>query len=264
MQRSPWTILTSLLIACILVASPVTMAARPGAMQSQPEQATHWRLVFSDEFNNDVLDTGTWKTAFPWGRDRRSVGELQRYTPEAVALGQGNLQIIARRASRERYAYTSGLISSHASFSQEFGRFEMRARLPRGQGLWPAFWLLPARHAWPPEIDVFEALGDEPETVYLTAHWRIDGAHRERMTSFTGPDFSANYHIFAVEWTRHDLVWFVDGVKRYEVRGRSPRGPMYLLANLAVGGAWPGAPDASTPFPAVFAIDYIRVYEGDG
>lgn len=224
-------------------------------------QQPGWRLVFSDEFNTDTFDTARWKTAFPWGRDRRHLGELQRYTPEGVTLGDGNLRIVARPTDRGGYGYTSGLISSHASFAQEYGRFEMRARLPLGQGLWPAFWLLPETERWPPEIDVFEALGHQTDTVYMNVHWREEGKHLQRKGTFSGPDFSANYHTFAVEWNPREIVWFVDGIERHRVEDANPRGPMYLLANLAVGGEWPGAPDASTPFPAVFAIDYIRVYE---
>lgn len=260
MQRSSWPITTILVIAIALVASSITAVAGQGGSDQVSRAATGWRLVFADEFNGHTLDTNRWRTAFPWGRDRRSLGELQRYTPDAFALSQGTLQIIAKPATRERYAYTSGLISSHGSFAQEFGRFEIRAKVPRGQGLWPAFWLLPRERSWPPEIDVFEALGDETDTVHMTAHWRAGGVHRQRKSTFSGPDFSASYHTFAVEWSKRGLAWFVDGIKRHEVKGKSPRGPMYLLANLAVGGDWPGMPDASTPFPAVFAIDYIRAY----
>lgn len=253
--------MTVLVIVFALVASPVAGAAGYTGLSAVSQATSGWRLVFHDEFNGDALETGRWKTAYPWGRDRRDLGELQRYIPEAFAFSDGSLQIIAEPSEREGYAYTSGLISSHASFAQEFGRFEIRARLPRGQGLWPAFWLLPVEGSWPPEIDVFEALGDDTETVYMTAHWGIGGGHQQRKATFTGPDFAADYHTFAVEWTQRNIAWFVDGIKRHEVRGKSPRGPMYLLANLAVGGEWPGTPDASTPFPAVFAIDYIRAYE---
>jgi beta-glucanase (GH16 family) len=252
--------LALLALVIVLAAGPLVAVAAPGGLDLAQRPDQGWRLVFGDEFNGDTLDTGRWRTAFPWGRDRRHLGELQRYIPEAFALDQGTLQIVAEPTGRQGYDYTSGLISSYPAFAQEYGFFEIRAKLPRGQGLWPAFWLLPADGSWPPEIDVFEALGHETETVHMTAHWWEDGALQERKTSFTGPDFADDFHTFAVEWTRNKLVWYVDGVKRFDVRGQSPSGPMYLLANLAVGGEWPGAPDASTPFPAVFAIDYIRAF----
>ena len=259
-RRVPARTLSLLALVVLLATSPLATVAAPLGLDlaQHPEQG--WQLVFDDEFNGDSLDTGLWRTAFPWGRDRRHLGELQRYIPDAFALDQGILRIVAEPTSRQGYDYTSGLISSYPAFAQEYGYFEIRAKLPRGQGLWPAFWLLPVDGSWPPEIDVFEALGQETTTVSMTTHWLEDGVHQERRSSFTGPDFADDYHTFAVEWSRNKQVWYVDGVKRFDVHDQSPSGPMYLLANLAVGGDWPGEPDASTPFPAVFAIDYIRAY----
>ncbi|MCC7022511.1 MAG: glycoside hydrolase family 16 protein [Thermomicrobiales bacterium] len=265
MQRlrhgSAWLILGSLLLVVTLVMTPMADAAgkkrdKPGAQNA----ASGWQLVFKDDFDERALDARKWATAFPWGRDRSSVGELQYYAPDAFRLKNGHLSIVARPSQGGSHAYDSGLISSHDSFAPEYGRFEIRCKIPQGKGLWPAFWLLPLDTSWPPEIDVFEALGDDPETVHLTAHWSDGGVHRQKGSEFTGPDFSEDFHTFAVEWTPETLTWFVDGVKRHEVSGRSPSGPMYLLANLAVGGDWPGAPDASTRFPASFDIDYIRAY----
>jgi len=223
--------------------------------------AASWQLAFSDDFDGQSLDEGKWTSEFPWGRDRSSVGELQYYAPDAFNLDKGRLGITAQTTSEGSHQYTSGLISSHNSFAPEFGRFEIRCKLPRGQGLWPAFWLLPSDTSWPPEIDVFEALGHEPNQVHMVAHWSEAGGHQQSGEVYSGPDFSADFHTFAVEWTAEKLVWFVDGVKRHEVVGKSPRGPMCLLANLAVGGNWPGAPDATTQFPATFEIDYIRAYQ---
>jgi beta-glucanase (GH16 family) len=255
-----WSILVIVGLMVALVVSP--MAEAGGKRRPKPSPpATGWQMVFDDDFNGSALDERKWTTAFPWGRDRSNVGELQFYAPDAFTLDRGNLQIIAKPTPNGSHAYNSGLISSHTSFAPEFGRFEIRCKLPRGKGLWPAFWLLPLDTSWPPEIDVFEALGQETETVHLTAHWLEGGEHRQKGTEYTGPDFSRDYHTFAVEWTPESLVWFVDGVKRHQVSGQSPRGPMYVLANLAVGGDWPGAPDASTQFPAAFDIDYIRAYE---
>lgn len=266
-RRHIWlTFLIGAIIAA-LVASPVAewVGLPPPAAAAAAGEG--WRLVFEDDFNGGALDEGKWTTAFPWGRDRSSVGELQYYAPDAFDLSGGKLKIIADRASGGSHAYNSGLISTHNSFAPEFGRFEIRAKLPRGKGLWPAFWLLPnqqdqeGNYQWPPEVDVFEALGHDTDTVHMTAHWLQNGQHRQDGDEYTGPDFSRDFHTFAVEWTASSITWFVDGARQHEV-SQSPRGPMYLLANLAVGGEWPGAPDASTPFPAIFDIDYIRAYEG--
>jgi len=257
-----WLILATLIIAVAVMVSPMADAAgnrRP--KDNAPASASGWQLVFSDDFDGNSLDERKWKSEFPWGRDRRSVGELQYYAPDAFNLDGGRLSITAKPTPNGSHAYESGLISSHTSFSPEFGRFEIRCKLPQGKGLWPAFWLLPLDTSWPPEIDVFEALGQEPDRIHMTAHWSEGSQHRQKGAEYSGPDFSRDYHTYAVEWSADKLVWYIDGVKRHQVDGKSPRGPMYVLANLAVGGDWPGAPDASTQFPAAFDIDYIRAYE---
>ncbi len=261
-HRSSWgVILSAVVLVLSLLVGPVAETAAKRRHKPPTTPAISWQMSFNDDFDGQSLDEGKWTSEFPWGRDRSNVGELQYYAPDAFNLDSGRLGITAQPSSDGSHQYTSGLISSHNSFSPEFGRFEIRCKLPRGQGLWPAFWLLPADMSWPPEIDVFEALGHEPNQVHMVAHWSEAGEHQQSGEVYSGPDFSSDFHTFAVEWTAEKLVWFVDGVKRHEVVGKSPRGPMYLLANLAVGGKWPGAPDATTQFPATFAIDYIRAYE---
>ena len=260
-RGSGWGTLWSLILVLVLVMVPMTEAtAKRNNRDPRLSAGNGWELKFRDEFNGTALDERKWTTAFPWGRDRSSVGELQYYAPDAFSLGNGVLRILATPSPGGTHSYDSGLISSHASFAQQYGRYEIRSRLPRGTGLWPAFWLLPPDTSWPPEIDVFEALGQEPDSVNMTVHWSKAGEHRQNGARYTGPNFSRGFHTFAVEWGPDTLVWFVDGVERHRVRGHSPQGPMYVLANLAVGGSWPGAPDASTSFPASFDIDYIRVY----
>ncbi|WP_310541739.1 glycoside hydrolase family 16 protein [Phenylobacterium sp.] len=153
------------------------------------------------------------------------------------------------------FKYTSGLITTQPTFSQTYGYFEMRALLPAGKGIWPAFWLLPSDFDWPPEIDVMESVGD-PAKVFVTSH--------SKAAKSTGTEVSVTpgeFHTYAVSWDRELLIWYVDG---REVR-RQPtpidmHKPMYLLANTAIGGDWAGAPDTTTPFPAHFVIDYIRAY----
>lgn len=227
--------------------------------------ARGWQLTFKDEFDGKVLNEARWTTQFPWGRDRSSVGELQYYAPDAFSLKNGKLRITATTGSSSgSHAYSSGLISTHNSFTQEYGRFEIRCKVPSGKGLWPAFWLLPTDTSWPPEIDVFEALGDQTSTVTMNVHYLVDGVHQQNGNTYSGPDFAAGFHVFAVEWGPKEIIWFIDGVERHRASASTPRGPMYLLANLAVGGNWPGSPDANTPFPSTFEIDYIRAYQRKG
>jgi beta-glucanase (GH16 family) len=220
-----------------------------------------WRLTFRDEFNGRKLDQTKWSDSYWYGRTHGN-NELQYYAPDGYELKNGILRLKAEKRRYEGHDYTSGMISSHGKFVQKYGYFEIRAKFPKGKGYWPAFWLLPADvRKWPPEIDVLEILGHEPNKVYMTLHWRDEaGRHKQKGGSWVGPDFSADFHVFAIEWKRGEIIWYVDGVERFRVNENVPDEPMYLIANLAVGGDWPGAPDASTVFPGYMDIDYIRVY----
>lgn len=236
-----------------------------------------YTMVFADEFDSfDRLDggEGTWKTEYYFGGrwlDRN--GEEQFYVDEDYAgpsgdpLGidpfsveDGVLSIEARPADPaiqdqiDGQNYTSGLITSEAVFAQTYGYFEMRAQLPEGQGLWPAFWLLPTSGEWPPEIDIFEVLGHEPGRIWQGVH----GANIP-IASHTGIDTSDGFHTYGLEWTEETITWFVDGLQTRQVENFIHE-PMYILANLAVGGYWPGSPDEDTEFPAEFLIDYIRAW----
>ena len=176
------------------------------------------------------------------------------------------LTITARRAPAdlqpliEGKQYASGLLTSHGTFAQVEGYFEIRARFPQGQGLWPAFWLLPADGSWPPEIDVVEALGHEPATIYGTVHWLENGEYLERQGATTVDDPDA-FHTYGVLWEQDRLVWYVDLQPYFETPPLPGLArPLYLLLGMAVGGRWPGSPDASTPFPAEMQVDYVRAY----
>lgn len=214
---------------------------------------------FSDDFNGGEIDTTRWDTYYKSGRT-----ELQFYSAEALDLSNGKLRITADARPQEGYAYTSGIITTQTTFAQQYGYFEMRAKIPRGQGLWPAFWLL---HTGPlpwTEVDVFEFLGHDTTKVYLYHHWR-DSAnnHQQHPKTYIGSDFSTDYHVYAIDWKPGRIIWYIDGVKRAETTENVAAEPMFMLINLAVGGKWPGSPDHSTRFPAYFEIDYVRVYPAD-
>lgn len=196
------------------------------------------------------------------GRERNN--ELQAYVRDAFEVRNGVLRIRAekRRAwyGGKLREYTSGMMTTYRKFSQKHGRCEISCRVPKGTGLWPAFWLLPEPLGWPPEIDVFEILGQEPNKIYFTHHWNDDQKQkRSAGGTWEGPDLSREFHVIAAEWSPEGIVWFVDGVERSRSRGPEPAQPMYLLVNLAIGG-WPGPPDNSTPFPCYLEVDYVRVY----
>jgi len=167
----------------------------------------------------------------------------------------------------------SGIITSYDSFRFRYGRAEMRARMPAGKGLWSAFWLLNSYYKQDqpedPEIDIIEAIGDQTTTGNYAYHYQIDnngdGFYRSRASSegrSVIADFSADFHVYSVDWSEGLIVWYVDGVETHRVEGSQVSSEqMYVIANLAVGGTFPGPADESTPFPARFEIDYIRVYQ---
>jgi beta-glucanase (GH16 family) len=225
-----------------------------------------WKLTFDDEFNGNGLDTSKWTPKDPWGRERNR--ELQAYVTDAFEVKDSILRIKTERRQAlydgKQREYISGMMTTYGKFSQEYGRFEIRCRIPNGKGMWPAFWLLPDPLDWPPEIDVLEILGHQPNKVYMTHHFQAQpGKHGSHGGSWVGPDFSSDFHQFAIEWSPRAIVWFVDGVERFRSKKPIPRGKMYLLVNLAIGGDWPGAPDENTRFPAALEVDYVRVYESD-
>ena len=165
--------------------------------------------------------------------------------------------------------YLSGLITSYESFRFTHGYAETRVKLPKGQGLWPAFWLSTSFYVEDvPEIDIMEFLGHDVETIYHTYHYfePLNNWRQISTPSYTtqGQDFTADWHTYSVSWGPKEIVWYVDGVEtrritddEYTIANQA----MYVLANLAVGGDWPGSPDEATVFPAEYEIDYIRVYE---
>lgn len=222
-----------------------------------------WQQTFNEDFNESALDTAKWNTKYQWG-DTIINNELQYYASDAFEFGTkvpGSLSIRADQRRMNNQNYTSGSITTAGKFVQLYGYFEMRAQLPKGRGLWPAFWMDPADDSWPPEIDILEYIGQEPTRSYFTYHWAEDGVHKKIGSSYDGEDLSNGFHTFGVDWQPGLLVWYVDGKERFRVQAASvPSKAMYLIANLAVGGDFPGSPDPSTVFPAYMNIDYIRAY----
>lgn len=223
-----------------------------------------WNLTFNDEFGEIRLDKQKWVPMDPWQEERNS--ELQAYVRDAFEVEDDVLKIVAdkRQAGYDGKLrdYVSGMMTTHDLFAQKYGWFEVRCKVPKGRGLWPAFWLLPEPLAWPPEIDVLEILGHEPDVIYFNNHWRDEtGEHRSSLHKWRGPDFSAGYHVIALQWDPDVIIWYVDGIEQARTTESIPQQPMFLLLNLAVGGSWPGSPDSTAVFPTSFDIDYVRVFE---
>ena len=240
-------------------------------------------MTFADEFNtlSLVSDTGgTWDSNYWWGKPNGTTltnnGEQQWYIDHTYAATQsikpwvvqdGVLNITAQNAAPEiqsqidGYQYTSGMLTTHESFSQQYGYFEVSAKLPDGQGLWPAFWLLPQDGGWPPEIDVMEQLGHDMTTYYTAAHTQSSGSHTSQGAAIPTPDLSASFHTYGVNWQPDNLTYYFDGQEVWKTATPSDMdSPMYLLVNLAVGGYWPGSPNPDPNFSETMQVDYIRAY----
>jgi beta-glucanase (GH16 family) len=239
---------------------PQTVGAARKAIHAMDVKG--WTLTFHDEFDEKALDTALWIDSYPDNVRTHSNNEQQYYATDGYALEKGLLRLKAERRPMESMPYTSGMVTTYGKFAQQFGWFEIRCRMPKGKGMWPAFWLLPSNKTWPPEIDVLEVLGHETDKVYLTNHYsNAAGKHEGKGGFYKGPDFAAGFHTFAVDWEPSSILWYVDGIERYRTTENIPAEPMYVLANLAVGGDWPGNPDDSTVFPNMMDIDSIRVYK---
>jgi beta-glucanase (GH16 family) len=159
------------------------------------------------------------------------------------------------------FNFTSGIITSFASFNLTYGYVEVRAKVPKGRGLWPAVWLAPKDESWPPEIDILEIRGDRPNSNLMTNHYLQGKTPEQTDHGWTGPDFSKGFHTFGLEWSPKRITWYIDGLERFHTTIGIPSKPMYVIANLAVGGDWPGSPDATTRFPSYLDLAYIRVYQ---
>jgi len=246
------------LIAALFVTT-LSLVPRASAADAPPSPPAGWVLVWQDEFDKPQVDPSKWNVEdWPSGRNN----ELQYYTPEDVSIKDGCLRLGAQKREFKGRTMTAGAVNSRGRFAQTYGRFEVRARLPKTQGIWPAHWMLAEEGGWPPEIDIMEMLGHKPAEIHMTNHWRDDAKkHKQAGKMFKlDADSSLDFHTYAVEWEPDAIRWFIDGVQRFEVKEAVPAKPFYLLLNTAVGGNWPKNPDATTIFPQYHDIDYVRVY----
>jgi beta-glucanase (GH16 family) len=241
-------------------------------------QPGRWTLVWHDEFDGVAgtpPDPTKWKHEI--GGDGWGNKELQYYTdsPDNAALdGSGNLVITARQETFMGNAYTSARLTTDGLFAQEYGRFEARMRLGAGRGIWPAFWILGDdfdQVGWPTsgEIDIMEELGNDTTdvlgSVHGPAYGKVDVPATKAANIPSGVD--QGFHVYAVEWDPASIVFLVDDVPYFQITpARRPSyarwvfdHPYFVLVNLAVGGQFPGNPDATTVFPQTIAVDYVRV-----
>jgi beta-glucanase (GH16 family) len=241
----------------------------PTPADSTPPLAGNWNMTWHDEFEGTTLNP-VWHAAQYWDRDHTIVGqgELEVYDPSAVSVSGGMLHLTAREEEMYGMPYASGLVQtggydgdpSLPKFSFQYGYMEVRAKIPSGQGIWPAIWMMPASYNdGNGELDVLEVIGSEPNVANFSLH--RNGSHQTR--TWTGADFSQDFHTFGVDWRPDHVTWYVDGVARLTMTDPTLICPeaMYPILNVAVGGDWPGAPDATTRFPATMDVDYVRVWQ---
>jgi beta-glucanase (GH16 family) len=239
---------------------------------------------FTDDFDGPAgsgVDTGKWH--FETG-DNVNNHEREWYTSgtdNAALDGNGNLVITAKKENPGNYQcwygpceYTSARLSTAGQFTQAYGHFEARMKIPRGQGMWPAFWMLGdniGSAGWPQcgEIDIMENVGNEPNAVHGTIHGPGYSGSAGVGAAYNGPVFADDFHTYAVDWAPNEIKWSVDG-NVYETRTPADVNgnqwvfdhPFYIILNLAVGGYWPGDPDGSTSFPQQLVVDYVHVTTG--
>lgn len=237
-----------------------------------PSANAAYSLVWSDEFNGTSINTNNWTFEIGTGSNGWGNNELQYYTnrPENARIENGNLVIEARQESYGGRNYTSARLKTQGKQTFKYGKIEARIKMPKGQGIWPAFWTLGSditTVGWPRsgEIDIMEHVNNENNT-YGYIHWFNNGN-----VSYGGASHTidvTDYHVYSIEWTPSSIKWFVDGIQFREaniannINGTGAfHKEHFLLLNMAIGGNWPGSPNSSTAFPAKMYVDYVRVYQ---
>jgi beta-glucanase (GH16 family) len=261
-----------------LAASTFSAAAQaPAADAARIPAPPGWVLDWHDEFDGPALDRSLWGEET--GDPKNGNGEQQFYTgrPDNLRVADGRLVIEARREQMGGMAYTSARINTRGRAERTHGRYEARIKIPRGQGIWPAFWLLGAdcgKVHWPRcgEIDIMENIGKEPALVHGTLHGPgYSGAQAiGKPQAIERGAFADDYHVYAIEWAPRAIRWYRDGILYHTATPDTVGGdwvfeqPFFVILNLAVGGFWPGNPDATTVLPQQMLVDWVRVYRRPG
>ncbi len=275
-----YTMLKHVFIVSVSCSAVAFVANPPRAATPVPSVPGSWTLVFSDEFNGNTVNREKWTLCYWWdkgGCTNLGNKELEWYMPGNVSQGRGKLIMEARKKAvigwkGRTFPYTSGMVTTGRDYSETrparaqftYGHIEIKAKIPRGKGLWPALWMLPSKHESLPEIDIMEVLGDTPQQLRLHFHYMDAGGKAQHPgQTVTTADLSASWHVYGLTWDPDAIRWYLDGKEVWSFTDKRyiPSEPMYLLMNLAVGGDWPGAPNAQTKFPSRFSVDYVRVWQ---
>jgi beta-glucanase (GH16 family) len=274
-----------LLIAIIILGFGIFATGHPSIQVIHVGATTFNHLVFDDEFNASSLNTKYWNTCYENysqhfnGCTNTGNKESEWYEATQVSVKNGSLVLAAQKKSvtgfdkqgtRETYPYVSGMVTTGRyipkappKWSGSYGYYEARIKVPSGQSVWPAFWLLPVNHDWPPEIDIMELVGSEPNRLLTTYFWKDHAGNAQKDSKLTvlNQDLSKNWHVYAVDWQPGSISWYLDGKQVDTVKSSTvPTAPMQIIFDLAIGGNLPGDPTTDTPESAQMLVDYVRVY----
>mgnify|MGYP006081954773 FL=1 len=260
----------------IEVVDSVTVSFDSGAVNnngySTPLSYPNYSLVWQDEFNGNSLSSH-WKHevgngSWGWGNN-----ELQYHRPQNTLVENGFLIITAKKESYGGFNYTSSRIKTQGNFFFKYGRIDVRARLPYGQGLWPALWMLGeniSSVSWPScgELDLMEMIGGNgynDRTCHGTIHWESNGhASFGGHNSLSSGKLADEFHVFSIVWNQSSITWYRDDIQYHTVDINNLtafHNDFFFIFNVAVGGNWPGSPDATTVFPQTMIVDYLRVFQ---
>ncbi len=270
------------MVSFFCCASILLISGSLSSTQAQPTGSIpgDWQLVWSDDFhqaNGSSVNPSKW--TFETGGDGWGNNEMEFYTTRTnnVRIEDNKLVIEADKENFGGRHFTSGRILTRGHFAWTYGVFEARIKIPSGQGIWPAFWLLGndiSTNSWPNcgEVDIMENIGREPGAIHGTIHGPgYSGAHGIGMPVYLPNQerMADDFHVFAVDCEPGSISWFLDGKKYFTVTQSSlPKGaawvfnqPKFILINLAVGGFWPGYPDQTSSYPQKMVVDYVKVYQ---
>jgi beta-glucanase (GH16 family) len=280
MRTLSFVLLVLLLGACVpeektgpdQTGSKVTI---PTSGATSPTSYTNMKLVWADEFDGTALNSDFWSFETGNGSNGWGNNELQFYRTQNTSIQDGHLVITAKKEPFGGKEYTSSRIVTKGKKDFRYGRVDIRAALPKGQGIWPALWMLGSNFetvSWPAcgEIDIMEMIGGggRENTVHGTVHWQNEGKHAQfgGKTTLSSGTFSDQFAVYSIVWDATSIRWFVDN-KQYHVIDTTPaeldefRRNFFFIFNVAVGGNWPGSPNETTAFPQHMIVDYVRVFQ---
>ena len=282
------SLLSTLLVVNNIGVLMVNMPIIYTANAEEEKEEAEWELVFNDDFDGTEINMDNWSFDHP--ENGRYNGEIQSYTDQNAWVEDGHLIIEAREEefteeNGETYDYTSSKLITKGKQTWTYGKIEIRAKMPEGQGMWPALWMMPEDEpfygTWPVggEIDIMEMLGHEPDRIHSNIHYGDPkGEDSKTYILPEGESFADDFYVYTLEWEPGEIRWYIDDELYHTANDWHSKHPgnaddfaypapfdqdFFLIMNISVGGGWPGNPDGTTPLPQQMVVDYVRVYQKD-